>query len=167
MYTMKPVIARTLLVVGTAAVLGLAVSAQTRPSAPALKWHTDFEAAKKESARTGRPILADFTGSDWCGWCIRLKKEVFKTPQFRTWASRRVVLLEVDFPQDKPQSAAIKKQNAELAKRYQIQGYPTILFLTRKGEVMGRYGYDEGGPQRWTAMADRMIQRAIKDGIKP
>jgi protein disulfide-isomerase len=127
-------------------------------SAFAAEWMTDHKAALALSKKTGKPILADFTGSDWCGWCIRLKKEVFNTPEFKTWAKKNVILLELDYPRSKPQSAAIKAQNAKLVQQYKIEGYPTILFLNSSGKVLGQYGYDQGGPKVWTKNADSMLK---------
>jgi protein disulfide-isomerase len=136
----------------------VAVSALAAVSlAGGLKWETDANKAMAESKKTGKPILADFTGSDWCGWCIRLHKEVFDTPAFAKWASKNVILLELDYPQSKPQPAAIKKQNAGLAQKYKIEGYPTILFLNASGKVLGQYGYDEGGPAKWIPNAEKLI----------
>ena len=120
---------------------------------------TDYKAALSLSKKTGKPILADFTGSDWCGWCIKLHKEVFDKPEFMSWAKKNVILLELDYPNQKPQTAAIKKQNAELAKKYAIQGYPTILFLNHKGDKLGEYGYAEGGPAKWTKAAEAMLKQ--------
>jgi len=88
----------------------LAVAASAEP------WLTSWDAAAKQSKATGRPILMDFTGSDWCIWCKRLKSEVFDTDEFKKWASQKVVLLEVDFPQSVPQLASVKAQNAKLKK---------------------------------------------------
>ncbi|MBC8065265.1 MAG: thioredoxin family protein [Chlorobia bacterium] len=119
---------------------------------------TDYGAALAMSKKTGKPILADFTGSDWCGWCIRLKKEVFTKPDFAAWAKKNVILLELDYPRRTPQSAAIKNQNEGLAAKYKIQGYPTILFLGSKGQVLWQYGYDEGGPKVWTSKVDKMLK---------
>lgn len=127
-------------------------------SAFAGEWMTDYKAALALSKKTGKPILADFTGSDWCGWCIKLHKEVFDTPEFSKWAKSNVILLELDYPRSKPQSAAIKKQNGELVNKYQIQGYPTILFLNSKGDKLGEYGYDQGGPSVWTKKASAMFK---------
>ena len=127
-------------------------------SAFAGEWMTDHKAALALSKKTGKPILADFTGSDWCGWCIRLKKEVFSTPEFNAWAKKNVILLELDYPHTKPQSAAIKAQNAKLGEQYRIEGYPTILFLNSSGKVLGQYGYDEGGPKVWTKKAEAMLK---------
>ncbi len=135
--------------------LALAVMAV---SASAAEWLTDYDKALALSKKTGKPILADFTGSDWCGWCIKLKDEVFKKPEFAAWAKKNVILLELDYPRSKPQTDKIKKQNAGLAQKYEIRGYPTILFLGSKGQKLGEYGYDRGGPKVWTANADKMLK---------
>ena len=137
--------------IAPALALGMAVSAC------AADWMTDYNKALAMSKKTGKPILADFTGSDWCGWCIKLKQEVFSKPEFNAWAKKNVILLELDYPR-KAQPAALKAQNAKLAEKYQIQGYPTILFLGSKGQVIGKYGYDRGGPSVWTANASKMLQ---------
>jgi protein disulfide-isomerase len=124
-----------------------------------LKWHQTWDAAAKEAKKTKKPILANFTGSDWCGWCIRLDKEVFSTPAFAAWAKKNVVLLELDYPRSKKQPAAIVQQNNELARKYQVPGYPTVLFLKDNGAVIGDYGYDSGGPAIWTKRAETIIKR--------
>lgn len=120
-------------------------------------WTTSWDEAAKISKRTGKPILMDFTGSDWCGWCKRLKKEVFDTAEFQKWADKNVVLLELDYPRGAQQPEAVKKQNSMLAEKYQIEGYPTILFVNHKGEQLGQYGYDAGGPSVWTKKAEEML----------
>ncbi|RYG42475.1 thioredoxin family protein [bacterium] len=135
-----------------------AVALAALPALAAEGWLTNYDQALKLSKKTGKPILVDFTGSDWCGWCIRLDKEVFSTPEFKAWAKKKVILLSLDFPDAKPQSAALKKQNDSLARKYQVQGYPTILFLDAKGKKIGSYGYDEGGPKVWTKKAEKMLK---------
>lgn len=122
-------------------------------------WHTDWNKAAAESKSTGKPILMDFTGSDWCGWCIKLKEEVFNTPEFKKWAASKVVLMEVDFPRGKKQSEATKKANMALAEKYGIEGYPTIVFANAKGDELGRYGYDKGGPAVWTKKAETLMKK--------
>lgn len=122
-------------------------------------WLTSWDEAAKQSKKTGRPILADFTGSDWCSWCIKLKKEVFNTKEFKAWAKTNVILLELDFPNSKPQPAAIKKQNETLAKKYKIEGYPTILFLKADGTKIGQSGYEPGGPNAWIASAKKILKK--------
>ncbi len=113
------------------------------------KWLVNFEEAKALAKKTGKPILADFTGSDWCGYCIKLKGEVFDTAEFKKFASENVILLELDFPRKKAQSEEEKKQNRALAEKYGIRGYPTILLLDADGKQIGKSGYKKGGPKPW------------------
>ena len=95
-----------------------------------LTWQTDMNKALEISKKSKKPLFLFFTGSDWCGWCIRLQKEVFKTPEFAKWAKDNVVLVELDFPRSTPQQPEIKKQNAELQQTFQVQGYPTVWFVS-------------------------------------
>jgi protein disulfide-isomerase len=141
-------------------ILTLGLFALSMVSFAAEGWLTSWDEATKQSKKTGKPILADFTGSDWCGWCIKLKKEVFNLPEFKKWASANVILLELDFPTEKvAQSDALKKQNAALRDKYKIRGYPTILFLDAEGKVLGQSGYREGGPSAWTKHAESIIKK--------
>ena len=121
-------------------------------------WLTSYSKALKLSAKTGKPILADFTGSDWCVFCKKLDAEVFDTSEFKRWAAKNVILLKLDYPETTPQPAELKKQNTELARHYYVKGFPTIYFLDANGKIFGMYGYDRGGPTRWTSMADRLVQ---------
>ncbi|MFH1708181.1 MAG: thioredoxin family protein [Planctomycetota bacterium] len=79
--------------------LGFLVAAGTASAADG--WLTDYNAAVKAAQERNLPILADFTGSDWCGWCQKLKAEVFDKKEFTEWAAQSVILLEVDFPKQK------------------------------------------------------------------
>lgn len=130
-------------------------------------WLNSYDKAAALAKKTDRLILADFTGSDWCGWCIKLKKEVFNTPTFQKWASENVVLLEVDFPSRKAQPAALKKQNQDLAQKFGIKGYPTIVFFNAKGKQLGRSGYRAGGPTPWIQNAQSIIGKRKSTAIKP
>ena len=121
-------------------------------------WLTDLGTAQAQAAKEHKPIMADFTGSDWCGWCIKLKEEVFDTPEFSAWAKTHVILLEVDFPHDKAQSPELTRQNTQLAETYKIESFPTILFMSADGAKQGSLGYLEGGPVAWTAAADALIK---------
>lgn len=120
-------------------------------------WQTDWKKALSLARKTRRPLLVNFTGSDWCGWCVKLKNEVFSKPEFEKWAAANVVLVELDFPRSKPQSDAIKKQNAELRDHFKIRGYPTILFVGADGKAMARSGYMRGGPQAWIEDAKKKL----------
>jgi len=121
-------------------------------------WHDSFETAKAASTKSGKPILAVFTGSDWCPPCKKLKESVFDGEEFKLWASQNVVQLELDFPNDSKQSAATKKQNAELAKKYNVRGYPTQLLLSSQGEVLGKLEYQKD-PKAWIASADKVLSK--------
>ena len=134
-----------------AAALVLSVSLHAADEAKGSGWTEKYDEAVAASTKSGLPILADFTGSDWCGWCIKLHKEVFDTQEFKDWAAKNVVLLEVDFPNKKAQDDALKAKNKELAGKYEIHGYPTILILDAEGKKLGKLGYKEGGPTVWIA----------------
>ena len=129
-----------------------------------LTWHTDLDKAITQSKKTKKPLLLFFTGSDWCGWCIRLQKEVLKTPEFEKWAKDNVVLVELDFPRRTPQVPEIQKQNMELQQFFQVQGYPTVWLVnaTKKDgkvnfEKLGSTGYVAGGPTVWLQGANKII----------
>ena len=89
-------------------------------------WLVNVDEAYSVSQKTGKPILANFTGSDWCGWCKRLTKSVFIHDEFKEWAEKNVVLLELDFPRRKQLPQAIKQQNESLKRAFSIRGYPSI-----------------------------------------
>jgi protein disulfide-isomerase len=131
-------------------------------AASGARWTTSFRQAQAEAKKTGKLILADFTGSDWCTWCVKLTNEVFKTDTFKKWAKENVVLLYLDFPQRTPQAAALKRQNQLLSQKYGVRGFPTILFLTADGAVAGRAGYKAGGPDAWIASVQSIIDNAPK-----
>lgn len=131
------------------------------------EWHTDLSKAVQLSEKTKKPLLLFFTGSDWCGWCIRLQKEVLLTDEFQAWAKENVVLLELDFPRRTPQADALRKQNMELQQFFQIRGYPTIWLVNAKAdktgkvsfEQLGSTGYVAGGPNSWLAQANRILKK--------
>lgn len=94
-------------------------------------WLINYEEVYQKSIKENKPILANFTGSDWCGWCKRLQKAVFDTDVFKKWANENVVLFELDYPRRSPQDPKIKKQNAELQQTFRgvVRGYPTVLIF--------------------------------------
>jgi thioredoxin-related protein len=129
-----------------------------------LSWQTDMNKAMEMSKKEKKPLLLFFTGSDWCGWCMRLQKEVMKTPEFTKWANDNVILVELDYPRNTPQTPEIKRQNMELQQTFAIQGYPTVWFVnaTKKDgkinlEKLGSTGYVAGGPSVWLAGADKIL----------
>lgn len=129
-------------------------------------WETSLQKAAEVSMKTKKPLLLFFTGSDWCGWCMRLQKEVLKTPEFANWAKDNAVLVELDFPRRTPQLPEIQQQNSELQQIFQVQGYPTVWFATPTkvdGKInldkLGSTGYVAGGPSKWLEGANQIIAR--------
>ncbi len=130
-------------------------------------WLTDFEAAKKKASAENKDLLVDFTGSDWCGWCIKLSEEVFSQDEFKKAAPEKFVLVELDFPND--QSKMDEKtiaQNQMLAKKFQIQGYPTILLLDADGLPYAKTGYQPGGPSAYLTHLNDLQSARIKRDAK-
>lgn len=123
-------------------------------------WLESFPEATARATREGKPILVQFTGSDWCHWCRVLDAEVFNTPHFKNWAQERVVLLLLDFPRRKKLPPALQAQNRALVQHYGVQGYPTVLFLTPDGTKIGESGYRKGGPRNWIAEAESILDTA-------
>ncbi|BCU75921.1 thioredoxin family protein [Luteolibacter sp. LG18] len=124
-------------------------------------WVTDFEAAKKQAAAEKKDLLIDFTGSDWCGWCIKLDKEVFSEEAFKTGVKDKFVLVSLDFPR-KPENVeklgeTLKAQNSELQKKFAIRGFPTIMLCDATGKPFAKTGYQEGGPEKYVAHLDGLL----------
>lgn len=113
-------------------------------------WMTDFEAAKVKAKADNKHLLLDFTGSDWCGWCIKLNKEVFSKDAFKEYASVELVLVELDFPRDPSKlPEGVAEQNEALAKKYNVEGFPTILILSPEGKLIKKTGYQRGGAEAY------------------
>ena len=119
-------------------------------------WLTSFDQAQKEAQSKNRLLLMDFTGSDWCGWCIMLDKEVFSQPEFKEYASKNLVLLELDFPRRKQMPPETTAQNERLLMKYGIQGFPTIVVFDSSGKPLGALGYTAGGPQAFIEQLERL-----------
>lgn len=109
-------------------------------------WLTDFEAASELAKAQNKKLLLNFTGSDWCGWCVKLENEVFSRPEFQQFAQKNYILVKLDFPKKKKLSASLKRQNKALANKYQVKGFPSIIVLTPSGKFYTRGGYVKGGP---------------------
>ena len=113
-------------------------------------WVENFEQAKQTATTGKKDLLMDFTGSDWCSWCIKLRKEVFDQAAFKEAAPKDFVLVELDYPQDDTKlSVEVKAQNARLQKEFAIRGYPTIVLADAAGRPYAETGYQEGGPEKY------------------
>src|SRR5215470_3656367 len=124
-----------------------------------VEWFTDAEAAQARAKKENKLVLLDFTGSDWCIWCKKLKREVFDKPEFAQFAQSKLVLVEVDFPQHKTLPDAQQQANARLDKTYGISSYPTIILLDPDGKQVGRMGYVFGGASAFIAKLERKVAK--------
>jgi len=137
------------------------VAQDAKPAAAEPQWLTSFDAASAEAQKSGKPILAYFTVGDsdpWSGpWCWKLCREVFDQKEFKEWAAKNVVLFELDFPFRKAQDDATKKANADLAKKYKVEEFPTVIFMNPDGTQLGLTGYERGGPKPWIENAQKIL----------
>lgn len=122
-------------------------------------WYDDWDQAIKLAEQTNRPLLVNFTGSDWCIWCQRLEDEVFSQPDFASWASPRFVGVRLDYPQSRSLPDEVAAQNAQLRQQYSdlVKAFPTVLVVSPSGEVVGKLGYVQGGPDAWIARLESEI----------
>jgi protein disulfide-isomerase len=129
-------------------------------SASEMPWIKDLDKALVKAQEVDKPILVDFSGSDWCIWCIRLDKEVFAQVEFIEWAKDKVVPCLLDFPRKDRKdtvSEEQKKKNKEAAEKFGVSGYPTVLLLAPDGTVIARTGYRRGGPKPYIKHLERLI----------
>jgi thioredoxin-related protein len=122
-------------------------------------WTDNFHDARVLAKKERRPILANFTGSDWSDWSIKLKEQVFETKEFRSWAADHVVLMEIDFPKNKAIATETKKQNAELAQKYGVEAFPTVLILDADGNKIGELRYEAVGAKVWIKKCEEVIKK--------
>jgi protein disulfide-isomerase len=115
-------------------------------SAGQVAWHENYAEALQLAKAQDKKVLVDFTGSDWCGWCIKLDGEIFSKEAFIEYAEENLILVKLDFPRKKEQSDDIKSQNQKLMGEYGVRGFPTIVVLNAGGHEIGRLGYMRGGP---------------------
>ncbi|HUA65269.1 MAG TPA: thioredoxin fold domain-containing protein [Alphaproteobacteria bacterium] len=132
------------------------------------QWGTDLPAALNQARTDNKCVLMDFTGSDWCPWCMKLDQDVFSTTQFAGYANNNLELVRVDFPHNTPQSEDLKQANAELARRFNVNGYPTCILLDSSGKELGRQvGYAEGGPQAFIAKFESLSPIPVRTAATP
>ena len=130
-----------------------------------LNWYNDLNKAIPISVKEKKPIMLFFTGSDWCGWCMRLKKEVFNHEEFKIWTEENIILVELDFPRRKKIDPKILNQNRELARIFGVSSYPTCWLvkpqILENNKVnflkLGKLGYVAGGTEKWISVAEKFL----------
>jgi thioredoxin-related protein len=139
---------------GSAAPQKIPVEATPRPE---FTWLHDYNKAQEEAKANHKLLFLNFTGSDWCGWCIKFDKDVFSQPQFKDYAREHLVLVELDFPRRKSQPTEVRKQNVNLAQQYEVLGFPTIVVLNSDGQKLWKFdGYFPGGPEAFVAELEKL-----------
>ena len=152
------------------AVASAAFGAELSKSVPK-GWDEDFEAGKATAEKSGKLILLAFSGSDWCGWCVKMEKEIYSQKKFINEAKKKFVLVMIDSPRNKEILTKLaKKQNPELVKKYDIHGYPSTVIARPSGEVVKRFGgYQRGGIESFlealNAVAD--AETPAKEAAEP
>jgi len=159
-----------------AVVLALVAGGVEAPAAEKL-WIQDIKEAKKKAAQEKKDLLLNFTGSDWCGWCVKLDREVFDQSRFVEEVPKQFVLVEIDYPRGKVLPDDIRAQNEKLKKEFEIPGFPTIYLADAQGRPYAQTGYQEGGEKNYMKYLaemrkirierDKHFKAAKKKDIKP
>ena len=140
----------------TAPAAGVRAQETKEPNAvPKGVWLADLTAAKAKAKAQNKRLFVNFTGSDWCKWCVTLHKEVYDTEEFLAYADKNLVLLELDYPQAKPQDERTKAQNEKALQDFGVKGFPTIVVLRPAGDEAGRLGYMKGGPKAFLEVLEK------------
>ena len=125
-------------------ILPIVVAACVAPCFAAEGWIADMDAAKKQAAEQKKDLMIEFTGSDWCGFCIKMEQNAFGVPSFGDFLNKNFVLFKADFPSRKQIPEDIRKQNSQLSKKYAIPGYPTVVIISPDGKELTRTGFIRG-----------------------
>lgn len=143
--------------IGAVAVVQGVLAASSTPQG----WTDNLDEALARAKTNGRLVLVDFSGSDWCGWCVRLDKEVFSQPEFLSGATNKYELVLIDSPQDESLlSERAKAENPKLCEKFGIRGFPTVLLLDADGNVLLKTGYRKGGPVKYLKFLKSELKKA-------
>ena len=137
--------------------LGLGLATARAGVVASSPWLADLSAAQTMAKKEGKSVLIHFSGSDWCGWCMKLRKEVFNKPEFDAYAKSNLVLVIVDFPKHKTVPASTQSTNQRVAEQFQVQGFPTLVLLDSQGNRLGNVNYAQGGPKAFLAELEKLI----------
>ncbi|MBR5185571.1 MAG: thioredoxin family protein [Akkermansia sp.] len=123
------------------------------------EWITDFEEAKARAQAENKAIFTNFTGSDWCGYCMRMKQQVLDTPEFQAYVRDKFVLLEIDLPRRKQLEETVREERRNLCRRYEVTGFPTFVSMSHTGEVLGGWVGARPDVASTTALMDTALAR--------
>ena len=137
--------------------VALALGCTNTPASDSLDWKTNLEDAVQIAKEENKAVLINFTGSDWCKWCFKLNDEVFSQAEFEKYAAENLVLVKIDFPRSVSQTNETKMYNQTLAKKYGIQGFPTILIMDNAGNLLAKTGYQPGGAVNYVSYIQALL----------
>lgn len=141
---------------------GFLLGAETKEQdKAAVRWTTDFAEAAALAKKTGRPLFLFFTGSDWCGWCTKLEKEVLENREFIGAAADKFIFVKLDYPMKKKLDSETAKQNEALQKRFAVRSFPTVVLLDSEQQPIGTTGYRSGGGRQYAAHLMKMVDDYI------
>ena len=142
--------------------LALAASAAELSKSVPKGWGEDYEAGKASAEKGGKLVLLAFSGSDWCGWCVKMEKEIYSDPRFISEAKKKFVLLMIDNPNDKSiLSPLAQKQNRELTSKFGVRGFPSTVIVRPSGEEVKRFGgYQRSGVDGFLKELDAVAEAA-------
>jgi protein disulfide-isomerase len=133
----------------------LAIMVSTFCVGAEIRWETDYKKASQQADTSGKPMFVLFTGSDWCYWCKRLENDILQNPQFSSAVGDKFIFVMMDFPKGRPQDPALASQNQQIADKYNVTGFPTVIILDSKGQYLGKPSYDKDDPQ---GFANKVLQ---------
>ena len=137
-------------------VVGFALA---QAAAADLVWHTDLAKAQTSAKAEKKLVLVDFTGSNWCPPCKMMERDIFRSPEFATYAQKNLVLVRADFPKPNNLPKAEREANDKLAERFNIEGFPTLILLDAAGKELGRtVGYDGGGIKSFLSQLEKRFK---------
>ena len=123
------------------------------------EWMTDLAKAQTKAKEEKKLVLIDFTGSDWCPPCKKLHQDIFMSQEFKDYAAKNLVLVEIDFPRSKPQSDELKAANKQLSEKYNVTGFPTVIVLSPDGKELSReVGFGATTPEKYVAKLQKLKQ---------
>lgn len=128
------------------------------PRSHGSEWLTDLNKAKAQARTERKAVLVNFSGSDWCGWCMKMRRDVFLKPAFTNYAASNLVLVEIDFPRRKPLPPEVQKANQQLAQQFEVQGFPTLVLLGADGNRLGNVNYANGGPRTFIVEVEKLLR---------
>ena len=123
---------------------------------PSKLWLTDVNQAIELSKETGKPIFAFFTGKEWCSWCKKLENKILSKEAFITYAKENLILLELDFPRGRRD---LPTEQINLARKFRIQGYPTVILMDSETNLLGKTGFENMTPQQYVENVQKMISK--------